>query len=130
MYTQQPIPEEKSDEFVSSAPVEEKSGGIGKKIAKFIGGVLVLSAAAFGLYKWKGANGTWLNKDAEGIVAKMKNWAVKPGEWIDKNIVKNLSEQFGKLRKKGAEVVENAETKAEDIIENAEEVIEAAAEKV
>ena len=92
-FEQQATPETQEDEFVSSAQpeVEEKSS-VGKKIAKFVGGLIVAAAALFTAYKWKGD--TWLNKEAQGTTAKIKNWLMKPGEWMEKTF-KNLKTKLG-----------------------------------
>lgn len=99
-YTQAPV---QPDEFVSG---KEKKG-IGKKILKTVVGVAIAAAALFGLHKWKGAK--WNVDAAEGFLAKVKKFAVKPGEWIDKNVVQKV----GNLFKKGAKAAaETAETSA------------------
>ena len=84
-YTQAPA---QPDEFVSG----KKKKGIGKKILKTVVGLAVAAAALFGLHKWKGAK--WSAEGAEGFLAKVKNWAVKPGEWIDNKIVKKVGAWF------------------------------------
>jgi hypothetical protein len=91
----QAVPETPSDEIVlSNKPDAEKKGGIGKTIAKAIGGIVVLAGALFGLYKWKGVHGDWLNKEAQTTGAKIKNALVKPGEWLD-NTFKSIGKKLG-----------------------------------
>ena len=94
---QQPeaVPETPADEVVlSTKPEAEKKGGVGKSIAKTIGGIVVLAGALLGLYKWKGVHGDWLNKEAATTGAKIKNALVKPGEWID-NALKSIGKKLG-----------------------------------
>ena len=93
----------------SDAP-EKKKRSIGKTIAKLIGGVLVLGAAAWGIYYSKGAK--WINKNAATNAEKIKNILAKPGEWIDENIIKRF--------------YSGNKSKAQDIVEDIEEVVESA----
>ena len=92
------------DEFVSG----KKKKGIGKKILKTVVGLAVAAAALFGLHKWKGTK--WSTEGAEGFLAKVKKWAVKPGEWIDNKIVKKVGAWF-----KPKAAAEAAETVAENV---------------
>ena len=80
------------DEVVLGAQpkVKGKSGG-GNTIAKSVGGLLVATTALVCAYKWKGDK--WLNKEAYTTGDKIKNWLMKPGEWMEKG--------FNKLRGKG-----------------------------
>lgn len=88
-----PAKEEAADEVVlSNKPDAEEKSGIGKTIAKAIGGVVVLAGALFGLFKWKGAK--WLNPEAATNLDKFKNYAVKPGEWLD-NAFKSIGKKLG-----------------------------------
>ena len=89
---------------------EKKKRSIGKTIAKLIGGVLVLGAAAWGIYYSKGAK--WINKNAATNAEKIKNILAKPGEWIDENIIKRF--------------YSGNKSKAQDIVEDIEEVVESA----
>ena len=92
------IPENNSNDSFSSnkaginteSDIEEKDS-IGKKFVRFIGGVVIVAAALFTAYKWKGDK--WLNPEAQGFGAKIKNWLMKPGEYMEKG--------FNKLRGKG-----------------------------
>lgn len=83
-YQQQAVPETPADEVVLSTQEEspKKKGSIGKTIAYVVGGLVVTAGALFGLFKWKGDK--WLNPAAEGTMGKLKNYLVKPGEWLDK----------------------------------------------
>ena len=110
-FEQQATPETQEDEFVSSAQpeVEEKSS-VGKKIAKFVGGLIVAAAALFTAYKWKGD--TWLNKEAQGTTAKIKNWLMKPGEWME-NTFKSLKTKLGFGKKVEGKDTKPAETTTE-----------------
>ena len=88
-----PAQEEVKDEVVlSNKPDAEEKSGIGKTIAKTIGTVVVIAGALFGLFKWKGAK--WLNPEASTKLDKFKNYAVKPGEWLDKTF-KNIGKKLG-----------------------------------
>ena len=66
----------------------EEKDSIGKIFAKVIGGVVIVTAALFTAYKWKGDK--WLNPETQGFRAKAKNWLMKPGEWMEKTY-KNLN---------------------------------------
>ena len=103
-YTQQAIPAQEADAFVSGQGKKKKS--FGRKMLGLIGKLAIVGAAAFGLYKWKG--GAWLNKSAEGFMPKLKNILVKPGELVDKYIVKGCKNLIQKLGKKGAQAAEQA----------------------
>ena len=92
------------DEFVSANGKKKK--GFGRKLFGFIGKLAIVAAAAFGLYKWKGA--TWLNKEAQGFGPKLKNALAKPGEWVDKYVVQKFKTLIQKIGKKGVEGSEKA----------------------
>ena len=116
-FEQQAVPETPADEFVSGEQpeVEEKSS-VGSKIAKVVGGLLVAAAALFTAYKWKGD--TWLNKEAKGTTAKIKNWLMKPGEYMEKGFKKiKKALGFGKDKVKAEEgkaVTEESKAVAEE----------------
>ena len=107
-----PVGDAQPDEFVSSNGKKKK--GFGRKLLGFIGKLAVVAAAAFGLYKWKGAS--WLNKEATGFGPKLKNILVKPGEWVDKYVVQNCKKLISKIGKKGVEATEEAVKAAEDAV--------------
>ena len=92
---------------------EKKKRSIGKTIAKLVGGVLVLGAAAWGIYYSKGAK--WINKNAVTTTEKVKNILAKPGEWIDENIIKKF---HSGNKSKTKDLVDEIEL--EDIVESAE----------
>ena len=111
-FEQPTVPETQEDEVVLSTQTDAKEkSSVGKTIAKVAGGVLVAAAALFGAYKWKGD--TWLNKEATGTTAKIKNWLMKPGEYMEKGFkrIKNAL-GFGKDAK-GTSKAEGETPKAE-----------------
>lgn len=83
-FQQTNVPETPADEVIISSNEAEpkKKGGIAKTIFGVLGTAVVVAGALFGLTKWKGEK--WLNPKAEKFVDKLKNWAVKPGEWLEK----------------------------------------------
>ena len=99
-FQQQAAPEIPADSVELSTKAEKK-GSVGKTIAATVGSVLVLAGALWGLFKWKG--NTWITKNPEGIMAKIKNWLAKPGEWLDKQ-GKNLVEKVRGTKKPEGEV--------------------------
>ncbi len=102
-------PEADVVELSTKAP-EEKSGGIGKTILKAVGGLLLLTVAAWGIYKGKGEK--WINDKATTNTDKVKNILAKPGEWLDKNIVIPIKNRFtGKATAKAAKDGDAAATK-------------------
>ena len=113
----QESPAEDVVELSQAADAPKEKGGVGKAILGTITGVVVLALGLWGLFKGKGEK--WINKEAATTGEKFKNALVKPGEWIDKNIVKKISAQINKWRGKG-----EVETKADDIVEDVQEVVE------
>lgn len=109
-FQRQDIPETPEDEVVLSnkADAPKKKGSVGKTIAKLVATLAVVGGALFGLFKWKGAK--WLNPEATGFMEKAKNWAVKPGEWLEKQgqkIIKKLGFS-GKAAEEAADAAEAA----------------------
>ena len=89
----QESPAEDVVEFSQTNESESKGkSSVGKAILGTISGVILLTASAWGLFKWKGEK--WINKEASSTGAKIKNALAKPGEWIDENIVKKISNKF------------------------------------
>lgn len=82
-FQQQTAPEIPNDS-VELSTKSEKKGSVGKFIGGLIGTVAATALALWGLFKGKGDK--WLVKNPEGTVAKIKKWAVTPGEWLDRNV--------------------------------------------
>lgn len=101
-----------SEEAKANKP---KKGGVLKTIGKVIGGAIVLAAASFGLFKWKGDK--WLAPEAKGFLANAKKWLVKPGEWLNKGVYEPLANMVARGR--GEKVEEIVEEVVDDIGEAA-----------
>lgn len=80
---------ELSAEAVADKP---KKGGVLKTIGKIVGGAAVLLGASFGLFKAKGDK--WLAGEAQGVMAGLKKWLVKPGEFVNNKMVNPIIEKF------------------------------------
>lgn len=89
-------------QYAPDAPEEDKvelSTSSGKKSAlKIAGGTLAtlvtLAAASYGGFKWKGAK--WLQNSETGMMATIKKWVVKPGEFIEEKMVKPIANKFSR----------------------------------
>ncbi len=76
---------------------ETKKSNTGKIIGAVAGTLVGLTAASFGLFKWKGAK--WLAPEQKGAMATIKKWLVKPGEFVDEKIIKKIGKLFSKKDK-------------------------------
>ena len=98
-----------ASQYAPNAPEEdtvELSTSSGKKSAlKIAGGALAglvtLAAASYGGFKWKGAK--WLQGSETGIMATIKKYAVKPGEFIENKMVQPIAKKFAKPPKAAPE---------------------------
>ena len=97
--------EDKGDQVDISAKAAEeeladepKKSKTGKIIGAVVGTLVGLTAASFGLFKWKGAK--WLAPEQKGSMATIKKWLVKPGEFVDNQIIKKIGKLFSKKDKK------------------------------
>ena len=118
------VPEAEEDVVeISNANADEagapakKKGKAWKAVLTSLVGFLALTGAAWGIYKGKGDK--WINKEASTTGEKFKNALAKPGEWIDENIIKKISNKITEWRGKKAP----DEDKVDDIIDDVEEVI-------
>lgn len=91
-----------ASQYAPDAPEEdtvELSTSSGKKNAlKIAGGTLAglvtLAAASYGGFKWKGAK--WLQNSETGMMATIKKWVVKPGEFIENKIVQPIAKKLSR----------------------------------
>lgn len=89
-----------SSQSMPDVPAEEDKVEIsGKQRAlKVAGGTLAglvtLAAASYGGFKWKGAK--WLQNSETGMMATIKKWVVKPGEFIENKIVQPIAKKLSR----------------------------------
>ncbi len=88
---------------ISAKASENKKHSAGKVIGAIAGTLAALTAASFGLFKWKGAE--WLVKDAQGFATKCKKAVVKPGEFVNDKVIQPIIKRgrsvVDKFAKKG-----------------------------
>jgi len=92
----------------NEAAITEEPGksNLWKNIGIAAGAVVVALGASFGMFKWKGDK--WLMPEAKGLMANIKKAIVKPGQWIDENIIKKLANRGSKAANEAADAGEEA----------------------